>query len=70
MNDDRVSGPFSFKLPAELSAKEPPERRGLARDHVKLMVIDRAVIAREERYLERRFGDEYLEYKQLVRRWI
>ena len=42
MNDDRVSRPFSFKLPAELSAKEPPERRGLARDHVKLMVIDRA----------------------------
>jgi S-adenosylmethionine:tRNA ribosyltransferase-isomerase len=42
MNDDRVSPPFSFKLPAELSAKEPPERRGLARDHVKLMVIDRA----------------------------
>jgi S-adenosylmethionine:tRNA ribosyltransferase-isomerase len=42
MNDDRVSSPFSFKLPAELSAKEPPERRGLARDHVRLMVIDRA----------------------------
>src|SRR4030095_4946109 len=42
MNDDRVSPPFSFKLPAELSAREPPERRGLARDHVRLMVIDRA----------------------------
>jgi S-adenosylmethionine:tRNA ribosyltransferase-isomerase len=33
--------PFDFTLPPELSAKEPPERRGLARDHVRLMVIDR-----------------------------
>src|SRR6266540_2513234 len=37
-----MSAPFSFTLPPELSAKEPPERRGLARDHVRLMVIDRA----------------------------
>jgi protein-S-isoprenylcysteine O-methyltransferase Ste14 len=35
-----------------------------------LAVIDRAVIAREERYLERKFGREYLDYKQRVRRWI
>ena len=28
------------------------------------------VIPREERYLERRFGAEYLEYKAKVRRWI
>jgi APA family basic amino acid/polyamine antiporter len=28
------------------------------------------VIAREERYLERRFGDAYLDYKRSVRRWI
>jgi hypothetical protein len=27
-----MSTPFSFVLPAELSAKEPPERRGIARD--------------------------------------
>jgi S-adenosylmethionine:tRNA ribosyltransferase-isomerase len=32
---------FSFRLPQELSAKEPPERRGIARDEVKLMVINR-----------------------------
>jgi protein-S-isoprenylcysteine O-methyltransferase Ste14 len=33
-------------------------------------VIDRGVIAREERYLERKFGREYLDYKATVRRWI
>jgi protein-S-isoprenylcysteine O-methyltransferase Ste14 len=37
---------------------------------VVLAVIDRAVIAREERYLERKFGREYLDYKGGVRRWI
>ena len=33
-------------------------------------VIDRGVIAREERYLERKFGTPYLEYKGRVRRWL
>jgi S-adenosylmethionine:tRNA ribosyltransferase-isomerase len=37
-----MQSPFTFVLPQELSAKEPPERRGLARDHVRLMVIERA----------------------------
>ncbi len=37
-----MSAPFSFTLPPELSAKEPPERRGIARDKVRLMVIARA----------------------------
>lgn len=36
-----VASPFNFKIPGELNAKEPPEKRGIARDHVKLMVIDR-----------------------------
>ena len=36
-----MSAPFSFALPLELAAREPPERRGLARDRVRLMVIDR-----------------------------
>jgi protein-S-isoprenylcysteine O-methyltransferase Ste14 len=35
-----------------------------------IAVIDRGVIAREERYLERKFGDEYLGYKRTVRRWV
>ncbi|HJZ57794.1 MAG TPA: S-adenosylmethionine:tRNA ribosyltransferase-isomerase [Gemmataceae bacterium] len=36
-----MSAPFAFALPPELAAKEPPERRGLARDGVRLLVIDR-----------------------------
>ena len=34
------------------------------------LVIQLGVIAREERYLERLFGDQYLTYKQRTRRWI
>jgi protein-S-isoprenylcysteine O-methyltransferase Ste14 len=33
-------------------------------------VMRRGVIDREERYMEGKFGDEYLRYKERVRRWI
>jgi protein-S-isoprenylcysteine O-methyltransferase Ste14 len=32
--------------------------------------LERGVVFREERYLEGKFGDEYLQYKKKVRRWI
>jgi len=35
-----------------------------------LLIIRYHVIAREEAYLERKFGDTYLNYKARVRRWI
>ncbi len=35
-----------------------------------LAVMHFGVITREERYLEHKFGDEYLRYKAKVRRWI
>ena len=37
---------------------------------VTIAVIDRGVIVREERYLERLFGAEYVAYKARVRRWL
>jgi protein-S-isoprenylcysteine O-methyltransferase Ste14 len=37
---------------------------------VVLRLMRRGVIEREERYLERKFGDEYIEYKVGTPRWI
>ena|SRR2546425_7495264 len=37
---------------------------------VTLLIINRTVIDREEQYLERKFGEQYLNYKARVRRWI
>ena len=35
-----------------------------------LVIVDRFVIAREEPYLERKFGQPYRDYKARVRRWL
>jgi protein-S-isoprenylcysteine O-methyltransferase Ste14 len=35
-----------------------------------LLVIEYGVIRREERYLERKFGDDYTSYKARTRRWL
>jgi protein-S-isoprenylcysteine O-methyltransferase Ste14 len=35
-----------------------------------IVIIDRFVIAREEPYLERKFGQVYRDYKARVRRWL
>jgi protein-S-isoprenylcysteine O-methyltransferase Ste14 len=35
-----------------------------------VVIVDRFVIAREEPYLERKFGQDYRDYKARVRRWI
>lgn len=37
---------------------------------VAILVLRRGVIDREERYLERKFGAGYTDYKARVRRWI
>ena len=35
-----------------------------------VVVITKYAIAREECYLEKRFGQDYLDYRQRVRRWL
>lgn len=35
-----------------------------------MVVIQRGVVEREEQYLERKFGEEYLSHKRRIRRWI
>ena len=35
-----------------------------------LVLIDHLVITREDRYLECKFGEEYVSDKRRVRRWI
>jgi protein-S-isoprenylcysteine O-methyltransferase Ste14 len=35
-----------------------------------ILVIQRGVIEREERYLEQKFGSDYFDYRSRVRRWL
>jgi protein-S-isoprenylcysteine O-methyltransferase Ste14 len=74
-----ASGPYRFsRNPIYLSMLLIFTGIGLAADNgwllmlvVPLVLIMRfGVIAREERYLERKFGEDYLRYKISVRRWI
>ena len=37
---------------------------------IALLIMQKGVIAREEQYLEQKFGDQYLQYKARVRRWL
>ena len=35
-----------------------------------MLVVQDYVIKREEKYLARKFGNEYMDYRQRVRRWL
>ncbi|MEP6602953.1 MAG: S-adenosylmethionine:tRNA ribosyltransferase-isomerase [Spartobacteria bacterium] len=59
-----MSAPFTFTLPPELSAKEPPERRGIGRDQVRLLVIDRTSGAVEHSRFDK--IDEYFSPNDLL----
>jgi S-adenosylmethionine:tRNA ribosyltransferase-isomerase len=56
--------PFTFFLPEELQAKEPPEKRGIARDKVRLLVINR----RSQQVIHTRFDrlGEFLQAGDLL----
>src|SRR5438876_4848383 len=56
--------PVAVTSPAELSAKEPPERRGIRRDQVRLLVIERATGKIEHTRFDK--IDSYLRQKDLL----
>jgi protein-S-isoprenylcysteine O-methyltransferase Ste14 len=35
-----------------------------------VLIANKLVIAKEERYLERKFGEAYLNYQRETRRWL
>ena len=74
-----TSGPFRYTrnpayvgatliyIGAALAARSVPALTFLP---IALVVLERGVVEREERYLERRFGDAYRSYKAAVPRWF
>ena len=74
-----TGGPFRFsRNPSYLSLSLLYVGIGIAADNLwvlgllvpTLALMHYGVIFREERYLERKFGEEYLRYKASVRRWL
>ncbi len=59
-----MPSPFTFTLPPELNAKEPPERRGIRRDQVRLLVIDRATGRVEHSHFDK--IDDYVRENDLL----
>jgi protein-S-isoprenylcysteine O-methyltransferase Ste14 len=37
---------------------------------IMFLIFNFGIVAREERYLTKSFGEEYIQYKNKVRRWI
>lgn len=52
-----AAAPFRFELPDALLAREPPEKRGLGRDQVRLLAADRATGALKHTRFDR-IGDQ------------
>jgi len=74
-----TTGPFRFsRNPSYLVLTLLCVGIGIAADSIwilgllipAIVVMHYGVIAREERYLENKFGEEYLRYKRSVRRWL
>ena len=74
-----TGGPYRFsRNPSYVSLSLLYVGVGIAADSIwilglfipTLAVMHYGVILREERYLENKFGEEYLHYKRRVRRWI
>jgi protein-S-isoprenylcysteine O-methyltransferase Ste14 len=74
-----TTGPFQYTrnpayvgatliyIGAALAARSVPALTFLP---IALVVLERGVVEREERYLERRFGDAYRSYASAVPRWF
>lgn len=66
----RARTPIDPCTPSQAIVTDGPYRLTRNPAYLSITVIDRGVIAREERYLDRKFGAIYLSYKRSVRRWL